>query len=44
MTKLLLHICECYMSFKQRLEELIELMPLALELLGIFSWDSIAYI
>lgn len=37
MTKHLLHISELYMSFQLRLEELIELMALALELLEFFS-------
>lgn len=37
MTKHLLHISECYMSFQLRLDKLIELAALALTLLGIFS-------
>lgn len=41
MTKHLLHICELYMSFQLRLDELIELMALASELLE-FSLE-IAY-
>lgn len=36
MTKHLLHICESDISFQLRLEELIELMALTLELLGTF--------
>lgn len=33
MTKRLLHICECYMSFQLRLEELVALVSV---LLGVF--------
>lgn len=36
MTKHLLHICESDVSFQLRLEGQIDLVPLALELLGYF--------